>query len=421
MFQLQMRFQDAEIAYKQAIKIRPDFVEVHSNLGLLFQEQKRYQESYECYQNALCCQPNNIDALSNLGNLCFEQKQYEEAEVFYRLAMKSGSNNALANTKALFNFSTLLLFLGHFQEGWKYYEMRYHQCRGGRQTHLLDIGVPLWQGESLANKRILIYPEQGVGDEVMFASCLEEFKDIQARIVLACDARLEKLFSRSFPFVEVIVRDPENGYTQIASELDYHCAIGSLAKYVRHGFKDFEKSTPYLRVDEGLLKKWKARYSQLKYSANIGISWRGGMGDKQQKKKSIELMEWLPILKHEANFINLQYGDYQEEINDFEQLTGIHLYDWEDADPLNDLDNFAAQINALDLVISISNTTVHFAGALGISTMLLLPYNQSWRWFEGRLDSPWYPGVMTLFRQQKEDEWKSVIHAVENSLDKRLS
>jgi len=154
----------------------------------------------------------------------------------------------------------------------------------------------------------------------------------------------------------------------------------------------------------------------------MGISWRGGMGDKpqQQQKKSIDLNQWLPILKQKANFINLQYGEHQQEIDAFEQDTGIQLHNWDDADPLKDLDNFAAQIKALDLVISISNSTVHFSGALGVKTLVLLSYNQSWRWFEGREDSPWYPGVMTLFRQQKDFSWSNVIYRVAQSLNTRF-
>ena len=118
------------------------------------------------------------------------------------------------------------------------------------------------------------------------------------------------------------------------------------------------------------------------------------------------------------NIINLQYGNHTQEIQNFTQQTGITIYDWEDADPLKDLDNFSAQIKALDLVISIDNSTVHFSGTLGVKTYVMLPFNQDWRWAEDRDDSYWYPNIVQLFRQKEYGVWDEVIQRVTNTLKK---
>ena len=113
--------------------------------------------------------------------------------------------------------------------------------------------------------------------------------------------------------------------------------------------------------------------------------------------------------------MNLQYGDYHNEISQVYKSTGITIYDWSDADPLKDLDNFAAQIAALDLVITIDNSTAHFAGALGIPTWVLLPFAPDWRWLLDRDDSPWYPTVR-LFRQKEIGDWEAVFNEVHQAL-----
>ncbi|CAC9600961.1 hypothetical protein [uncultured Gammaproteobacteria bacterium] len=126
-----------------------------------------------------------------------------------------------------------------------------------------------------------------------------------------------------------------------------------------------------------------------------------------------------PILvkaNQNTNIINLQYGDHTKEIQNFKIQTGITIHNWEDCDPLQDLDNFSAQIKALDLVISIDNSTVHFSGALGTKTFVMLPFNQDWHWAEDRDDSYWHPDVVQLFRQQTDGEWDEVIARVSKTL-----
>jgi ADP-heptose:LPS heptosyltransferase len=153
---------------------------------------------------------------------------------------------------------------------------------------------------------------------------------------------------------------------------------------------------------------------------NIGISWAGGSKLKKKQDRSMSLEKMLPILSkanQNANIINLQYGDHSQEIEAFEKKTGIIIHDWKDCDPIKDLENFSAQVKSLDLVISIDNSTVHFSGALGTKTYVLLPFDQDWRWAEGTNESYWYPGIVTVFKQREAGEWDKVIQKITNALE----
>ena len=145
----------------------------------------------------------------------------------------------------------------------------------------------------------------------------------------------------------------------------------------------------------------------------VGISWQStGINQRQTLLKSTILEDWTSILsKQDCYFINLQYGDVKEELEQFQQQTNLMIYQDEEIDSLRNLDDFAAQVSALDLVISTSNTTVHMAGALGKQVWTLLPYIPDWRWMLEREDTPWYP-CMRLFRQSETRTWSGVFDQV---------
>ena len=276
-----------------------------------------------------------------------------------------------------------------------------------------------WNGESLIGKTIVVTAEQGVGDEIMFASCIPELiKKNPKQIVLECDSRLVPLLARSFTQVRVLKRKKRSktDWLDEIGVVDFHISIGSLPRFFRQEFDDFPCRRAFIFSNNSLKAKWKERYQDLGKGIKIGISWTGGSKNSIKKSRSTTLKQWLPLFKMNAYFINLQYGEHSEELRQLEESTGIHIYDWEDADPLTDLDNQAAQISELDLVISFPNATVHLAGALGTPTWVLLPFTPDFRWVLNREDSPWYPSVK-LFRQHQYDDWTKVFSQVKNKLD----
>ena len=268
-------------------------------------------------------------------------------------------------------------------------------------------------------KNIVVYAEQGVGDEIVFASCIPDLVDQSPRkIFLECDPRLEPLFARSFPDVHVCGKEPDHDLSWVGSQvkLDYSISIGSLPKFFRTRVEDFPCRASFLVPDQKLVEKWTKRLADLGEGIKIGISWRGGQTARVVRKKSIPLASWKALLCLDAIFINLQYGDTSEDIGQLEKEQNTYLHDWNDNDPLKDLDNQAALISALDLVITVGNSTLHMAGAVGADTWGLLAHVPDWRWPESFGNYPPLYQSVRLFRQQHRSDWDSVVKEVEKSL-----
>jgi hypothetical protein len=255
----------------------------------------------------------------------------------------------------------------------------------------------------------------------MFASCLPDVIAQADLCIVACDKRLVPLFSRSFPDCTVIEHF-NLGDTCPSNILstDVRISIGSLPKFLRPHPGSFSGRKAYLIPHAQRLNIWHDRIASLGEGLNVGISWRGGANPRIIRQRSIMLKQWAELFSLSGiHFVSLQYGDCKNELREAKEKLGVTIHDWEDADPLKDLDNFAAQIAALDLILSIDNSTVHMAGALGKPVWVLLPYVPDWRWMLKREDSPWYP-TMRLFRQHSPGDWETVLANVRNELLKLL-
>ena len=253
----------------------------------------------------------------------------------------------------------------------------------------------------------------------MFASCIPDLmEEAPSKLLLECSPRLEPLFGRSFPGVEVRgkTRDENFSWLQEEGPLDYSLPIGSLPKFFRNRVEDFPERDSFLVADPASTEKWQQRLSSLGKQKKIGISWRGGQSPSIIRKASVALEKWIPLLSMDAFFINLQYGDTTEDIDRIYKEANIRIHDWEDNDPLQDLDNQAALISALDLVITIDNSTLHMAGAVGTPTWGLLEYVPDWRWPQAFGDSPPLYRSVRLFRQQQLSDWGPVLTNVEQAL-----
>jgi hypothetical protein len=269
---------------------------------------------------------------------------------------------------------------------------------------------PAWKGGPLDGS-LLLWPEQGIGDEIMFSSAVPDVVRSGTRVILECDARLQPLFARSFPEVEVI-SDPEAGFDparRIAAQLP----IGSLPGLYRREWNEFgSSSSPYLRADSTQREHYRGRYAN--GEKTVGLAWFSN-NVKTGKGRSIDLEQLKPLFGVPGTrWVSLQYGDattLEAEV----AAAGLSLLVDPEVDQLRDLDEFAAQVAAMDLVITIDNTTAHLAGALGVPVWLLLPYAPDWRWPEFGGGSPWYPS-MRIFQQPQPGDWASVIAKVDDEL-----
>jgi hypothetical protein len=314
--------------------------------------------------------------------------------------------------------SFIMLKQGNFSEGWKSYEWRWKTKEKNLRPY--DIPLPEWDGSPLAGKTIFVYGEQGIGDEIMFASCLPDLIARAGLCIVVCEKRLVPIFARSFQGCKVIEHfEPRDVYPSVLPPADCKAAIGSLPGFLRPDLPAFAKRKAYLVADPGRVELWHERYSMLgKDSLKVGISWQGGGRPYDRLSRSTVLEQWAGLFPLKGvDYINLQYGDCKEALARAKETLGVTIHDWADADPLTDLENFAAQIAALDLVISVDNSTVHMAGALGVPVCALLPFAGDWRWMLRREDTPWYPS-MRLFRQTVPEKWDDIFDHVYELLRK---
>ena len=401
----------AEQSCKELLGVYPQELVVLNILAGSLKMQGRLQEAVQTCDRMIQLKPDFATAYYNRGVALQQLKKYEDAMESFSAAIEYKPDYAQAHS----DLSLIMLLLGNFKEGWQEHEWRMMEEKNREQV---PVAIANWKGEPLQDKVILLRAEQGIGDEVMFASC---FLDLVAKnpeqIIVECDSRLVPLFTRSFSNMNIQGKRKEKNLDWLNKfgAIDFQLAMGSLPMFFRPDLGSFPDRQSFLKPDPVLQEKWKSRYAEIGEGMKIGISWRGGSRDSMKVSRSIDLNSWMPILQSDAHFVNLQYGDCTEDINQFEQQSGVRIHDWVDADPLTDLDNFAAQIAALDLVISIDNSTVHFAGAVGVPTWVLLPVSADWRWLLERDDTPWYLTVR-LFRQTTSGDWSDVFSKIQKKL-----
>lgn len=391
-------FKHAEIALLKSSALDKNNHFIYFNLGKLYSDNNELSKAERCYLKAISLDNKHVSAIMNLALLLCQIGRFKESKSYFEKVLLIDKKHISAK----WNLSLVLLTLEEFNKGWRDFDLRYHPLKKSTNCIKPKIDLPFWKGEDLSNKHLFIWAEQGVGDEVMFASVITELHNLGCRITVSCDPRLVELFARSFSFIRTIPKDNKHLYQQDKDSFDYQIAIGSLSKLYRPNIESFSNYMPYLKPDPLLLKKWKKRYQKLPKGLNIGISWKGGKKTSDKRLRSIALSDFANLFSRGVNIINLQYGDCKQEVDEFFQETGRSIYDWEDADPLKDLENFAAQISALDLVISIDNSTVHLAGALGIKTQALIPEGSDWRWGNNRSQSYWYGNFVRLVKIQSE-------------------
>lgn len=429
---------DAMSCYERALALKPKLAEAHYGRGNILQamdgndgNKQRLDEAVACYERALALKPGYAQAHYNRGCALAGLGQVENALAQYRIALELQPDYPLASfRKSLAHLLRADVAHGRhdgWQNGWRNYEWRWQCPLKDHGTPMRSYTHPLWTGEKLTSGRLLIWAEQGVGDEIMFAGILPDVLRAGTRCVLDCDPRLQPLFARSFPDVEVVAKQslPQNETAEnnleheLQSDITAHIPIGSLPGLFRTTTASFSAAkSPYLVADSEASEQFRARYrdndSKQKKSQQkrvIGLAWHT-TNRKTGRYRSIELAQFVPLFAPpNIRWISLQYGDHDALQKEADEANAPLLVD-RSVDQLANLDIFASQIAALDLVITIDNSTAHLAGALGLPTWLLLPFAADWRWLEKREDSPWYP-TLRLFRQTERGDWRSVIEKVQ--------
>lgn len=403
------RHAEAETLLDRALLLQPDLADAHNRAGTLYKETGRPVQAEAAYRQALRLQPDGTGALTNLALLMHETERFAEAEEIYRRVLELDPAHDFAH----YNLSLLHLSQQRFQEGWGGYEHRW-KMKGINALRYQDRHVP-WRGEALSGESMVVWQEQGVGDVILYAGMIPDLIARGVHLTVECEARLVPLFSRSFPQAQVVARS-DQAHPSIA-QTHWQSPLGSLCRWLRRSPEDFAWRGPYLVPEAVRVAELRKRYRGSGTGLVIGISWRSS-NYKVGVRKSLPLSAWAPLLKFPGvTFVNLQYGDCGEELARLERDHGVTVLQDKDVDALNDLDGFSAQVAAMDMVISTSNSTVHFAGAMGIPVWTLLPRGDAllWYWFRETEQSLWYPG-MRLFRQDRPGDWTGLLEKVQAAL-----
>jgi len=444
---------EAERHYRVALELAPNDASAHTNLGLLLQSLKQFYEAEPHQRRALALRPNSAEIHSNLGNLLAERGHADEAESMVRRALeldpaRAASHHNLAvlladqrrdaEAEPLFRraielradyplarlgLSYLLLAQGRFDEGWRQHEARHDPALPDNGIPPPPLALPAWRGESLEGKAVLVWPEQGLGDQIQFSRFATLLKARGAKAVtLVCQKPLHALFESLADVDRVVAADiVDNAFTVDDATLAAHDVWAfplTLAMLMHADLTTLPATAPpYLRAAPQRVAAWTARLPRDGFK--VGLVWRGNPKHDNDADRSLPALAALAPLWSVpgVRFVSLQPGRAAQGANPPPEAQPLLALGHE----LRDFADTAAALEAIDLLITVDTSIAHLAGALGKPCWVLLPWHKTdWRWLRDRDDSPWYPAGMRLFRQAHRGDWAGVVARVRAALEARI-
>lgn len=404
---LQLNRTGIAIRFLEEVTRKKDWYEAWNNLGSCHKLEHRHKESKDCFSKALSLK-ETADAYNNLSTVYINDGCPEKGVEYALKAIEMEPDLY----QARWNLSLMLLEMEDWKKGFRNYE--FGLLSGDRMQRFYSENhsdIPYWDGSK--GKNIVIYGEQGIGDEIMFASCIPDVIRDSESIIIDAHPRLAKLLARSFPDTPVYgTRKEEYIDWPTGHKIDYRVAIGSLPRFYRKKAEDFP-GTPFLKPDKEKVENYKKRFTK----PVIGLSWKGGTKKTRSDIRSMPLEELLPILKKDFEFVSLQYTkDAAEEVKELEEKHGIKVHHWPESVQCDDLDEKAALIASLDLVISVCTAAIHMAGALGTPCWIMTPDRPAWRYGLKKDKMIWY-NSNRLFRQKPNEKWQNIILEIADELD----
>ena len=420
-------FQKAVEPYRRAIVLAPDKTQAYNNLGVVYKELGRNEEALFAYQKVLELNPNDSAALNNLGNLrrnmgdttgaiadlkrsitlnpnyadaysnlgaiYKENKEFDRAMFYYQKALALNPEH----TNAQFDIALMELSKGHYESGWSGYEYRLKMNELLAKTDVYT--SPLWRGESLQNKTIILQTEQGFGDTIMFIRYAPYFRELGAKIIVRTRLELVALF-RSIQEVDEIICEEDP-----LPEHDFYLPLLSCPQRFKTVLQTIPRKFPYLGSPKNGL-------SFERKSLHVGITWSGSPTNRGHKDRyvGLKILSQLFDIDH-ISWYSLQIGADSHEIQSF----NLHDTIIDKTELLTDFAQTAAFIEALDLVISVDTSVAHLSGALNKKTFVLLSKPAEWRWMQEGETTPWYESLL-LFRQEIRGDWQKPILQIKEKL-----
>ncbi|HTY48692.1 MAG TPA: tetratricopeptide repeat-containing glycosyltransferase family protein [Steroidobacteraceae bacterium] len=397
-------------SYDRAIALDANYAEAHCNRASVLHDLDRWEESLESYDRALGIRPQLLQAHANRGVLLQGLQRVDAALAACDAALAIDPSFAQARV----NRAMALLLGGDLERGWAEFEWRW-RTGASRQPPFERLGARPWNGEPLAGRTLLLYPEGGLGDTLQFCRYAPLLAAQGARVILAVQGPLETLLAGlAGPALVVGPQDALPGF-------EYFCSLLSLPRLLGTTLATVPAQVPYVRAPGARLQQWRARLGP-RARPRVGLVWSGGFRAPQlglwaaNRRRNIPLAALAPLNRPDIEFYSLQKGQSARA-----ELAEASAQNWPgppliDLTPqLRDFADTAALIEQLDLVISVDTSTAHLAGALGKPVWILNRYDTCWRWLLDRSDSPWYP-TARLYRQGSPGDWAGVVARVRADL-----
>ena len=430
------KYDQAIEAYNKALSIDPNYSDPYYNMGNAFKDQGRLKEAIDAYENFISLNPNLPIVYNNMGNALKDQGKTDKAIDAYNKAISLDPNFALAHNnkgidlkdigkteeaiksykKALaiepdyaethLNLSFMLLNSGKLKEGLDEYEWRWKTKKGLSRQRFFS--KPLWNGKtSLKDKKILLWCEQGIGDTINWSSKLPYIAKKAKHCILECQEKLVPLLQRSFPDIEVI---PENRILDSErDDFDFHLPMGSVYRHFIKEISNNDKTSPYLIADPSRVKFWKKRLQSIGSGPYVGISWKSLDMSSSRIQNYTSISEWSSIFKiPNVTFINLQYKDFTDELNEIKKEFGVEVHNFDDLDHLDNIDDVAALCTALDVIVSTKITVPLISAGVGTTTKLANWKQSTWN---NKLLNPVGPCV-DIFERNTWESWNKVFSLI---------
>mgnify|MGYP001179866480 CR=1 FL=1 len=392
------RFEEAADAYRTAIKLDPGHVGAYCNLAAVLAESDQIHEALTVCHEALEKWPEHAEILNAESNAHIKVHDWNAALIAAEKSISSNPEFAQAH----YSKSIILLTQARLEEGWPEFEWRVRRTNFWPQR---DYDKPLWNGGSLAGKKLLVHWEQGFGDILQFSRYLTLIRGLDpppTTLLFDCPAKLIPFFS-DWDCIDTI-----GDFGDAPPEFDVFTPLMSLPHLLGTTLETIPADTPYLTNSlTEYVKVPVLRRDNLK----VGIVWASDHGN-SYRRKLCPVKEIASLFDIEdITFYNLQFGDEAKKIEAYTSRANVQNM----ANELGDFDHTAAIIKQMDMILSIDTYIVHLAGAMNIPVWVMLAFAPDWRWFLDRSDSPWYP-CAKLFRQKHPGDWTSVLDAIRKEL-----
>ena len=420
----QNKIADGIKIFQKAISINPNYGDSYNNLGKCLIDIEKLNEAYICFKKANRINPNSDLSFINIANILSIKDKNKLALKFYKKAKKINPDNQITdqnialiycklknidwvkkfyqkqkdlgifNSEFILGYSYLLLNKKKFKEAFDLFESRLKtkDFPKKNQNHTNVMKNFNSTNKIELNSKILIVKEQGVGDEVLFSSLYNDLLKKHKNVKIECDKRLLKIFERSF---KKDIFFPFGYFSSSKNKLgsfDKILYAGSLTKYYRKKEQDFNIN-PYLKTNKEVDNNIKLKLERFKNTKKIGISWKSVINI-YGNLKSLKISDFESLFSKNRTLINLQYGNTDQEIK-YLNDKGKNIFSFKNIDLFNDFESLLSILKNLDIFVTVSNSSAHFAGALGVPTILICPKKSStyyyWDYENGK--TPWYKSV----------------------------